>query len=123
MENPIRRSAAPVSDPDLVALEAKIGLCLPADYWAFLLAHNGGVPRRNRFSHVNTQGQTRETWLRWIYSVGREGLLDGGAGSVAGALVPAGGGWPWALVESGLRFSLTYLPVRLLEWRGIYLRL
>jgi hypothetical protein len=50
-------------------------------------------------------------------------LLDGGAGDVASALLPEGGGWPWALAESGLRFALTYLPVRLLEWRRIYLRL
>lgn len=50
-------------------------------------------------------------------------LLDGTAGAVVSALVPEAGGWPWALTESGLRFALTYLPVRLLEWRRIYLRL
>jgi predicted acyltransferase len=50
-------------------------------------------------------------------------LLDMGAGSVASALLPEEVGWPWALAESGLRFALTYLPVRLLEWRRIYLRL
>src|SRR5262249_57627895 len=50
-------------------------------------------------------------------------LLNMGAGSAVSALLPEGGGWPWALAESGLRFALTYLPVRLLEWRRIYLRL
>jgi predicted acyltransferase len=50
-------------------------------------------------------------------------LLDGLAGGVVSALLPEGGGWPWALAECGLRFALTYVPVRLLEWRRIYLRL
>jgi predicted acyltransferase len=50
-------------------------------------------------------------------------LLDGLMGGVAEALVPEANGWPWALAESGLRFLLTYVPVRLLEWRRIYLRL
>jgi hypothetical protein len=50
-------------------------------------------------------------------------LLDMGAGSAVSAFLPEGGGWRWALAESGLRFALTYFPVRLLEWRRIYLRL
>jgi hypothetical protein len=50
-------------------------------------------------------------------------LLDMTAGSAVSALLPEGGGWPWALAESGLRFALAYLPVRLLEWRRIHLRL
>jgi predicted acyltransferase len=50
-------------------------------------------------------------------------LLDGPMGDVVSALLPEGGGWPWALAGSGLRLLLTYLPVRLLEWRRIYLRL
>ena len=50
-------------------------------------------------------------------------LLDMVAGGVVSVLVPEGGGWPSALAESGRRFLLTYAPVRLLEWRRIYLRL
>jgi|SRR6516164_594995 predicted acyltransferase len=50
-------------------------------------------------------------------------LLDMYAGNVAAALLREHGGWTSALAESGLRFALTYLPVRLLEWRRIYLRL
>jgi hypothetical protein len=50
-------------------------------------------------------------------------LLDGWMGGLVSGLWPEGGGWPWALARSALRFSLTYLPVRLLEWRRIYLRL
>jgi predicted acyltransferase len=50
-------------------------------------------------------------------------LLDGWAGGVVAGLGPEAGGWPWDLARSGLRFTLTYVPVRLLEWRRIYLRL
>jgi hypothetical protein len=50
-------------------------------------------------------------------------LLDMPIGDVVSAILPDGGGWPWALVGSGLRLFLTYLPVRLLERRRIYLRL
>jgi hypothetical protein len=50
-------------------------------------------------------------------------LLDGSVGGLVSAFWPAGGGWPWALAGAAVRFALTYLPVRLLEWRRIYLRL
>jgi hypothetical protein len=50
-------------------------------------------------------------------------LLDGNMGGLVSAFWPEGGGWPWALAGSALRFVLTYVPVRLLEWRRIYLRL
>jgi predicted acyltransferase len=50
-------------------------------------------------------------------------LLDGWMGGVVSGFWPEGGGWTWALAGAGLRFFLTYLPVRLLEWRQIYLRL
>ena len=36
---------------------------------------------------------------------------------------PESGGWPMALAGATLRFALEYLPVRLLEWRRIFLRL
>jgi predicted acyltransferase len=50
-------------------------------------------------------------------------LLDGWLGGLVAGLGPEGDEWPWPLARSGLRFVLTYLPVRLLEWRRIYLRL
>jgi predicted acyltransferase len=50
-------------------------------------------------------------------------LLDGLMGGVSEALIPDANGLPWALAESGLLFLLTYVPIRLLEWRRIYLRL
>jgi hypothetical protein len=50
-------------------------------------------------------------------------LLDGSLGGLVSVLWPEGGGLPWALTGAAVRFALTYLPVRLLEWRRIYLRL
>jgi predicted acyltransferase len=50
-------------------------------------------------------------------------LLDGLIGGLVSDFWPESGGWPWALAGSAVRFGLTYAPVRLLEWRRIYLRL
>jgi hypothetical protein len=50
-------------------------------------------------------------------------LLDGAMGGLVSWFWPEGGGLPWALMGAAVRFALTYLPVRLLEWRRIYLRL
>jgi hypothetical protein len=50
-------------------------------------------------------------------------LLDGWVGGLVAETWPEGGGLPWALMGAAFRFTLTYLPVRLLEWRRIYLRL
>jgi predicted acyltransferase len=50
-------------------------------------------------------------------------LLDMNVGSLLSELWPEGGGLPGALAGAVVRFAGTYLPVRLLEWRRIYLRL
>jgi predicted acyltransferase len=50
-------------------------------------------------------------------------LLDGTIGAMACGSWAEGGGWPWALAGAAVRFAVTYGPVRLLEWRRIYLRL
>jgi predicted acyltransferase len=50
-------------------------------------------------------------------------LLDGSLGGLVSEFWPEGGGLSWALAGAAVRFALTYLPVRLLEWRRIYLRL
>src|SRR5262249_14023101 len=50
-------------------------------------------------------------------------LLDGNMGGLMAGFWPEGGGLPWALAGATVRFALTYWPVRLLEWRRIYLRL
>jgi hypothetical protein len=44
-------------------------------------------------------------------------------GGAIASFWPSGGGWPVALAGVTLRFGLEYLPVRLLEWRRIFLRL
>src|SRR5215213_8601809 len=76
MNNPIRRSAAPLDEAALAVAEEQLGLRFPDDYRAFLLQHNGGVARRVAFSHQNRNGKAQETWLGWIYSIGHDGKLD-----------------------------------------------
>jgi hypothetical protein len=50
-------------------------------------------------------------------------LLDGLIGGTVSDFWPEGGGWLGALTGSAVDFAVTYGPVRLLEWRRIYLRL
>jgi hypothetical protein len=50
-------------------------------------------------------------------------VLDGWLGGLVSGSWTEGGGWPWALGGAAVRFAVTYGPVRLLEWRRIYLRL
>ena len=50
-------------------------------------------------------------------------LLDMVIGGWVSDFFPESGGWLWALAGSAARFSVAYVPVRLLEWRRIYLRL
>jgi predicted acyltransferase len=49
-------------------------------------------------------------------------MLDGASSAVSDGW-SEGGGWRWALAGVAVRFTLTYVPLRLLEWRRIYLRL
>ena len=76
MDNPIRRSAEPITPDHLAAAEEILGVQLPAEYRDFLLEHNGGYPRRNTFYHTSGKGKNRETWLNVIYSVCRDGIDD-----------------------------------------------
>src|SRR5688572_2987530 len=76
MGNPIRRSAAPISDADLAMVEHRLGLALPADYRQFLLEHNGGVPKRTEFRYVNKKGVQRRCWVRYFYPVGPAARID-----------------------------------------------
>jgi hypothetical protein len=50
-------------------------------------------------------------------------LLDGNLGGLVSDFWPEGAGLSWELAGAAVRFAVTYLPVRLLEWRRIYLRL
>lgn len=93
MDNPIRRSAAPVTEEHLDALEEHLGTPLPPDYRAFLLAHNGGVPARTTFAYTNNKGRSRTARLTWLYPLGRDGLVDAGALD----LVTAHAGRPFGL--------------------------
>jgi hypothetical protein len=50
-------------------------------------------------------------------------FLDGCMGGLVSGFWPEGGGLPWALMGAAVRFALTYIPIRLLEWRRLFLRL
>lgn len=76
MTNTIYRSCAALTEDQLTAAEADLGLTLPPDYRAFLLRHNGGLARHVTFHFRNKKGKSQEAWLGWIYSVGHEGKLD-----------------------------------------------
>jgi ankyrin repeat protein/cell wall assembly regulator SMI1 len=76
MDNPIRRPALPTNHADVAAFERQLGFEIPEEYRAFLLAHNGGVPQRNTFTYVNSQGQRRDGWVSRFLSLGRAGLID-----------------------------------------------
>jgi ankyrin repeat protein len=76
MQNPIRRSASLISEYDLKLFENQSGYQLPGEYREFLLTNNGGIPRRNRFLHQNNKGSKRETWVRYFFSLGMDGLID-----------------------------------------------
>ena len=58
----ISDSAAAVSDADLAAVERRLGVHFPDDYRAFLLRHNGGVPRQGRF---RMSRQAAEAGMEW----------------------------------------------------------
>jgi predicted acyltransferase len=50
-------------------------------------------------------------------------LLDSVIGGLVSDFFSESVGWTWALAGSAVRFGVAYVPVRLLEWRRIYLRL
>src|SRR5258708_28345592 len=68
----ISDSAAAVSDADLAAVERRLGVDFPDDYRAFLLRHNGGVPRPDRFRISREAVDPRMEWGRVtrFYSIG-----------------------------------------------------
>ena len=58
----ISDSAAAVSDADLAAAERRLGVHFSDDYRAFILRHNGGVPRPGRF---RMSRQAAEAGMEW----------------------------------------------------------
>lgn len=49
----IYEACEPLSESDVVQIEAQLGLSLPAEYRGFLLAHNGGYPEPDVFAIRN----------------------------------------------------------------------
>jgi ankyrin repeat protein len=68
----ISDSAEAVSDADLAAVERRLGVHFPDDYRAFLLRHNGGVPRPGRFRISREAAEAGMEWgqVTRFYSVG-----------------------------------------------------
>jgi ankyrin repeat protein/cell wall assembly regulator SMI1 len=118
MQNPIRRSARPVTEAEVALFERRLGLSLPAEYRAFLLAHNGGVPRRTTFAHVSDQGRRRDTWLRRLYSLGRDGLIDPGVPDLEAAYRDRPRGLPAGVIPVGDAYFLGNEGCVCLAWDG-----
>lgn len=94
MNNPIRRSAAPLTEEAIRAAEVQLGLMFPADYREFLLQHNGGYAQRDTFHYTNHKGRTYQTWLGWIYCIGDEGKVDPADHNLFTAFAERPGGLP-----------------------------
>jgi ankyrin repeat protein/cell wall assembly regulator SMI1 len=79
----IRRSGPAVTTAQLAALESKLGIRLPEDYRGFLLRHNGGVPRPNKFRYAvddadeGAQGLATATVTRLYPATSGEGAAAG----------------------------------------------
>ena len=68
----ISDSAAAVSDADLAAVERRLGVNFPDDYRAFLLRHNGGVPRPGRFRISREAAEAGMEWGQVTQAVSGE---------------------------------------------------
>ena len=69
----IERSLPRLEEARLRELEGLIGSPLPADYRAFLLAHNGGKPSPSGFRFDKKGRGYSESSVEWLY-----GIQDGG---------------------------------------------
>ncbi len=67
----IRHPAHPVTEEQLTAIENRLQISLPANYRAFLLRHNGGVPRPE-WLDMRPEG----AYVRWFLPIGRAGMFD-----------------------------------------------
>jgi len=92
--NPVRRSALPVTDADLYQFEAQHAVTLPADYRAFLLASNGGVPKANGFTYTLTTGKARKAVLRAFLPLTPYGWVEPEHPTVPDAREQFCAGWP-----------------------------
>jgi hypothetical protein len=71
MDATIRHSAHPVTEEQLTAIENRLKISLPSNYRAFLLRHNGGVPRPE-WLNMQPEG----AYVRWFLPIGRAGMFD-----------------------------------------------
>src|SRR5262249_43059400 len=101
VDNPIRRSAAPLDEPLLDAFEAHQGAALPVEYRAFLREHNGGVPARGTFTYTNNKGRKKTARVSWLYPLGRDGLVDFAANDLVSAHANRPVGLPAGLLPVG----------------------
>jgi hypothetical protein len=67
----IRHAGHPVTDEQLTAIEDRLKISLPANYRAFLLRHNGGVPRPEWLDM-----QPEGAYVQWFLPIGRAGMFD-----------------------------------------------
>ena len=94
MTNPIRRSALPITEVDLAQFEAQYALELPADYRAFLLATNGGVPKAGSFAYQLTTGKMRRANLKAFFPLTPYGWIEPEHPTVPVAREQLCAGWP-----------------------------
>jgi len=92
--NPIRRSALPITNADLGEFETRHAVTLPADYRAFLLASNGGVPLGNSFRYTLTTGKSRRAVLKAFFPLTPYGWVEAGMPTLGIAREQLCGGWP-----------------------------
>jgi cell wall assembly regulator SMI1 len=75
----IRDSFQPkLSAEDIETVERRLNLVFPTDYKEFLLAHNGGRPKPNRFPIRGNRSDTQGilSWLYGIHDDGTYNLID-----------------------------------------------
>ncbi len=94
MANPIRRSALPIIDADLNEFETRYALKLPADYRAFLLAHNGGVPRASSGTYRLTTGESCAVYLKAFFPITPFGWVEPEYPTLPAARDHLCAGWP-----------------------------
>lgn len=68
--------APPITEVDLAALEARIGVRLPDDYRRFLLEHNGGEPTPRCFRFADRTGPHTDGAVRAFAGIGSGDSYD-----------------------------------------------
>jgi hypothetical protein len=118
----IRDSAEPLSPDQLDQIERSLNLRLPAEYRAFLLRANGGVPEPKLFHYIATdeeEGTRRrqQGMIARFYPVGPAAAPSGTVNGVTLYKNNVGYGWPeWLLpiahVEDALEGGMLSIAVK-----------